>query len=551
MKKLLCLLLAMLLLSGCEARTAAPEPETTEPPSGAAAIEEKLASIHALGESPDDRYRTFYEIFVYSFRDSDGDGIGDLQGVISGLDYLQELGITGIWLMPIHPSPSYHKYDVLDYYSVDPAYGTMEDMEELLRETEKRGIRVIMDLVLNHTGSDHPWFSEACSYLKNLAPGEAPDPEVCPYVDYYNFRQEETCPGGFHPVPDAEGWFYEGRFSPQMPDVNFDSPALRQEQENVMAFWLSRGVDGFRLDAAKEFYTGQTEKNLEVLTWIRDRVWRQNPNAFLVAEVWDSFMTVAQYYESGFPSFFDFPFGASDGKIIKVLRGAGNASLVSSFAEAQEKAYGAYGKGNPNFMDAPFLSNHDVGRIAGFTGRTAEKTKLAGAMNLFMSGSAFIYYGEEIGMVAGAVDDPSYRAPMYWNGEGIEGVTQPPPGCTLPESYPFLSLREQMEDPDSIYHYYRQAIAIRNALPAIARGVPRAEAELNQNSVSACRKTWQDEKVIILMNISEEEKLLDLSHYADWDLAVGLSANGEEILRDGDGLTLPAWGSAILVPKGK
>ena len=170
MTRMLCLLLALLLLVGCAPSgantesTAAPEEsgavlatEATQPtaPQEAVKTKQALEQIKQLGESPDDNYRTFYEIFVYSFCDSDGDGIGDLQGVISKLDYLQELGIQGIWFMPIHPSTSYHKYNVSDYYDIDPQYGTMADFEELLAECEKRDIHVIIDLVVNHTGSEH------------------------------------------------------------------------------------------------------------------------------------------------------------------------------------------------------------------------------------------------------------------------------------------------------------------------------------------------------------------------------------------------------------
>ena len=244
MMRTLCLLLAGLMLAGCAAPGSGAASESTE----AAAISGDLEAIHTLGESPDDNYRTWYEIFVYSYCDSDGDGIGDLAGVTSRLDYLQDLGITGIWLMPIHPSPSYHKYDVEDYYAVHPDYGTMEDFETLLAECHKRNIRVITDLVLNHTAVNHPWFRAAAEYLATLAPDQEPDTSACPEVGYYNFAREEQT--GFHPVPGAEGWYYEGRFSPQMPDVNFGSEGLRQEFREIMEFWLQKGVDGFRLDAA-------------------------------------------------------------------------------------------------------------------------------------------------------------------------------------------------------------------------------------------------------------------------------------------------------------
>ena len=172
MKKFLALLLALLMLTGCASAGG-------ETQASASRTEEALAQIAQLGTSPDDNYRTWYEIFVYSFCDSDGDGIGDLQGVISKLDYLQELGINGIWFMPIHPSTSYHKYNVSDYYAIDPDYGTLEDFDTLLAECEKRDIHVILDLVVNHTGSEHPWFREATAYLQDLGDGE-PNTEECP-----------------------------------------------------------------------------------------------------------------------------------------------------------------------------------------------------------------------------------------------------------------------------------------------------------------------------------------------------------------------------------
>ena len=171
-------MLCVLLLAGCVNNTA---PEL----SGAVKTQQALEKINNLGYNvPDDNYRTYYEVFVYSFCDSNGDGIGDLKGLQSKLDYLQELGITGLWLMPVHPSTTYHKYNVSDYYAIDPAYGTLEDMKDLLADCQKRNIRVILDLVVNHTGFDHPWFQAAADYLKALPAGQEPDSQACPYVDY-------------------------------------------------------------------------------------------------------------------------------------------------------------------------------------------------------------------------------------------------------------------------------------------------------------------------------------------------------------------------------
>lgn len=547
--RIVSLLLTAALLFGCSNGI---NPETTAPVSTGAALESAqavkteaaLAEIALLGESPDDNYRTFYEIFVYSFCDSDGDGIGDLQGVISKLDYLEELGVNGIWFMPIHPSQSYHKYDVRDYYDIDPQYGTMADFEALMAECQKRDIHVITDLVLNHTGNDHEWFVTACEYLKSLPAGAEPDAEACKYVEYYSFSRE---PGnGWHAIEGTE-WYYEGMFSPHMPDLKLDNENVLADIRAIMEFWFDKGVSGFRLDAAKEFYSGSISKNVEVLNWIQTTATELKEDAYLVAEVWEDFGAITRYYESQITSIFNFAFGNTGGKLMQVLRAAGNPGTVSTFATALEKADTAYLGANPNYIDAPFLSNHDVGRIAGFCAYDPLKTKLAGAMNLFMSGSAFIYYGEEIGM-PGSGNDPSKRAPFFWNDARDNGTTTPPPECELPEEYPFGSLETQRSDDNSLWNYYRQAVAIRQAIPAISHGRTTCETGLNVGCVSAFRKTWNEDAVIILMNIAPDAAQADLSGYADWVLAASLSADGNEIVLNGTTLELPAYGTAVLIP---
>ncbi len=555
MTRFMCLLLVCVFPIGCAPQgentdsTTAPVStgaalETVAPEQNADKTEQALAQIAQLGTSPDDNYRVFYEIFVYSFCDSNGDGIGDLKGVISKLDYLEELGINGIWFMPVHPSQSYHKYDVRDYYDIDPQYGTLEDMQQLLDACNDRGIKVITDLVLNHTGNDHEWFKTACDYLRSLPAGAEPDVNACPYVDYYYFSREAGP--GWHVVSGSQ-WYYEGKFSPNMPDLNLASEAVRGEITKIMQFWFDMGVSGFRLDAAKEFYSGSASQNIEVLNWIQTTATSIREDAYLVAEVWEDFSNVSNYYNSGITSLFDFPFGNANGKIPAVLRGAGSATTVASFAKALAQADAAYSAANPNYIDAPFLSNHDVGRIAGFVNRDPLKMKMAGAMNIFMSGSCFIYYGEEIGM-PGSGNDPSKRAPMYWNAERNNGTTNPPPECEIPEEYPMGSLAEQMNDDASLYNYYRQAIAIRKALPVLSHGKTTVEEALNVNCVSAFRKTWNDQECIVLMNINSVAAQVDLSAYSDWTVAASLSADGNEIALNGAALELPAFGTVVLIP---
>ncbi len=555
--RILCLLLALTMLFGCTAPQEQTEIPTSAPDSSGASVEyqetqpqtaalteQALIEISKLGESPDDNYRTFYEIFVYSFCDSNGDGIGDLQGVISKLDYLQELGINGIWFMPIHPSQSYHKYDVRDYYDIDPAYGTLADFETLMAECQDRDIHVITDLVLNHTGNDHEWFKKACAYLEALPADAEPNAEECPYVDYYFFSRESNP--GYHAVGNS-GWYYEGQFSPHMPDLNLASEKVRDEIRDIMQFWIDKGVAGFRLDAAKEFYSGNTPANIEVLAWIQETATSLKPDCYLVAEVWESFGSIKEYYKSGITSIFNFAFGNSNGKIGQVLRGAGNANTVTTYAKALETSDTGYSENNPNYIDAPFLSNHDVGRIAGFVSRDENKIKLAGAMNVFMSGSCFIYYGEELGM-PGSGNDPSKRAPMLWNADRDDGTTDLPPDCVLPDEYPLGGLEEQRYDDSSVYNYYRQVIAIRKALPVISHGKTTCEEALNIGCISAQRKTWNEDVCIILMNIAPDAAQVDLSAYTGWTLAATLSADGNPVAMDGTTLNIAAFGVAVLVP---
>lgn len=542
LKKLLCIVLVVFMLVGC-----APTSPSNTPYNSIEKVEERLAQYAQLGSSPDDNYRTWYEIFVYSFCDSNGDGIGDLQGVISKLDYLEDLGINGIWLMPIHPSSSYHKYDVNNYYEIDPEYGTMEDFDALIAACNERGIKVILDLVVNHCGSGNPWFTEAVEYLQYLDPWETPSAEDCKYIDYFTFGTQSK--DGYHKVPQTQ-YYYEGQFSSDMPDLNWANENVRADVKAVMEFWLNKGVGGFRVDAAKEFYSGAVNKNVEVMSWLQQTAVSIKEDVYMVAEVWEpGYSTLASYYKSGFTSLFNYAYGNGTGKLIATLNCRGVPAMVTDWAKEMETITAAYAKKNPDYIDAPFLSNHDVGRIYGFVAGDPLRVKMAGAMNILMSGSVFIYYGEELGM-PGSGNDPSKRAPMYWNADRNNGTTTLPPGCVLPdEGYPLGSYEEQKADGSSIYNYYREVIAIRNALPVISHGIVTTEADLNKECVSAMRKTWNDQECIILMNIDEKTSpTVDLSAYADWKLVAGLSANGEEIAMDGTNLNLPAYGIAILVP---
>ncbi len=250
------------------------------------------------------RDHVFYEVFVRSFADSNGDGVGDLRGLTAHLDYLNDgkpggddLGVDGIWLMPIHPSPSYHGYDVVDYRAVNPQYGTLEDLDVLLREAHRRGIRVILDLLLNHSSSEHPWFVSA-----REGPGAR-------YRDYYIWRQEAlpwTRPWDGAPVwHPMNGWFYYGLFWSGMPDLNLGNPEVESAMLGVMQIWLRRGVDGFRVDAARHLFESADGKLVDqpeshaLVKRLREKLQPEFPHVLLVAEAWTDAYTVSDYYGKG------------------------------------------------------------------------------------------------------------------------------------------------------------------------------------------------------------------------------------------------------------
>lgn len=569
------LLTASILLGGCGADAGQGKTILLENPAGdasEAAPEESEEPVDTYVDVTDtiplnmidDNYRTYYEVFVYSFCDSDGDGIGDLQGLISRLDYINDgddstdtdLGCNGIWLMPVNPSPTYHKYDVMDYYDIDEQYGTLEDFKQLLDECDKRGIKVIMDLVLNHSSSRNPWFQEACSYLKGLD-GAEPSAEECPYLEYYHFSKEQGS--GYYAVEGTE-WYYEAQFWSEMPDLNLDCEALRQEIAEITQYWLDMGVGGFRLDAVKEYYTGAPQANIDFLSWLDDAVKSQKEDAYLVGEAWLSMTDYAPYY-SGIDSLFDFAFADKDGIISKVMNGAPASKYGNAVAELATTFEGY----NENYIDAPFYTNHDMGRSAGYYAGddSAYQTKMAGAMNLFMSGSAFIYYGEELGM-KGSGKDENKRAPMYWSMKpDAEGMCDGPTDMDVVKMK-FESLEEQAEDEDSIYNYYKKAIKIRNQNPEIARGSVEclaenstdgySVAEGNAESVCVLKKIYEGSELLLVFVTGAEPVQIDLSHVtlggetvsADTQIRAMLTANQEQIVYE-DGIAgMPGFSILVL-----
>ncbi len=516
-KRVFCLLLAVLLvISGCSS-----DGGTTQP---------KLNIV-------DDNVRNWYEVFVYSFYDTNNDGVGDLNGVTAKLDYIQEMGFNGIWLMPIHPSPTYHKYDVNDYYAIDPEYGTLEDFDRLVTEAHKRGIKVIIDLVLNHSSSDNPWFQQACAYIReNGQPGG-------PYGEYYNFHKGTQ--GGDSPISGTE-YYYESQFWSGMPDLNLNSAAVREEMKDIMSYWLvDHKVDGFRLDAVTSYYTGDVDRNVEFLSWVNTEAKALKPDCYIVGEAWVlSDNQIARYYESGVDSFFLFTGATATGSISTAVKQQ-NGMAVGKLMESLQETY-------PNGTLAPFLGNHDTMRPGSFL--PGRNLKLAAGVMSMMNGNVFVYYGEEIGMISkgGNNSDPAKRIAMKWSDKSVyEGWCYvAPEGTPIDEtSYIHPGVETQQADENSILNYYKQAMFLRNCYPAIARG--QVENIPQDNScVCVVRKTWQEESVVIVMNLDSFSLDLQLDPQQ-----LGVSGLAGQLLLDTaktaqwtqDGkLTLPAGAIVIL-----
>jgi glycosidase len=439
-------------------------------------------------------------VFVRSFRDSDGNGIGDFNGITEKLDYLQDLGIKGIWLMPINPSPSYHGYDVTDYYAVNPDYGTMEDFKRLLDEAHKRDIKVIMDLVLNHTSAKHPWFQDA------LEPGGERH-------DWYIWKEVDPRTRGPWGATAwyraSNGLYYYAIFWDQMPDLNYDNPSVQEEAKKFASFWLQDvGVDGFRLDAVR--YLAEDEKLADADSnhaflgewgnYYRSIV----PTAFTVGEAWTDNANVKKYVSTNVELDSAFNFDLSTA-ILKALNESNNTQLRFVLQTTIRDF--------PEQDNANFLTNHDMARTMNQLGANKEnKAKVAAGILLTAPGIPFIYYGEEIGM-SGSKPDELIRTPMQWTGEHGAGFTTGTPWEPVNNDFDVINVAKQTGDSSSLLEYYRSLIHLRNNHTALRVGKTFV-AESSTNKLVSYLRASQDEILLIVINLDNEpvtDYTLDLS----------------------------------------
>lgn len=444
----------------------------------------------------------FYQVFVRSFADAGegplaGDGIGDFRGLTERLDYLNDgdphttddLGVTALWLLPISPSPSYHGYDITDYRGINPDYGTMEDFRAFLEACRERGIRVVIDLVINHCSSRHPWFLEAVD-----------DPDS-PKRDWFLWADEHPGWRGpwnqavWHPVSrGGSGPFYYGCFYRGMPDLNLENSAVTGELKDIARFWIEDvGVDGFRLDAIKHLIEdGPVQENTPAtIAWLEDfnaYCKSLNPDFLTVGEVWSSTEQVARYIPDAVDTAFEFDLGSA---IVHALN-TGEAEGLRNRLRAVLDAY--------DTPVATFLTNHDQARVMTQLGGHPGKARAAAALLLTLPGVPFIYYGEEIGHT-GAKPDPNIRTPMQWAGDA-SGFTSGTPWRAPQPDAGTVHVALQTDDPGSLLSHYRGLVRQRMDSQTLRRG-GTALAEAPPGIIAFERIGPDGQRLLVTVNLTD------------------------------------------------
>ena len=515
-----------------------------------------------------------YQIYPRSFQDSNGDGIGDLQGIVSRLDYLKELGIDAIWLSPVCRSPQDDNgYDISDYQDIDPMFGTLKDMDELIAEAKKRGIRIILDLVLNHSSDEHRWFQEAKKSRDN------------PYHDYYVWRdgEEGTPPNDMRAAFGGSAWqwvpevgqYYFHQFSVKQPDLNWENPKVRQEIYDMILWWMARGVGGFRLDVidqiAKEPDKKITGNGPRLHEFIRElsRETFQKGDLLTVGEAWGADTERAKLYSnpdgSEFSMVFQFEHMVLDqeeGKEKWDLAPLPFVKLKKTLAKWQNQLEGCG-------WNSLFWENHDLPRIVSRWGDDGEYRELSAKMLAVvlhgMQGTPFVYQGEELGMTNVRFPDITWyqdiesinlyrertaagytseevmesiyakgrdnaRTPMQWDASENAGFTEAKPWIPVNPNYREINAASQIKDPSSVFSFYQNLISLRKTWPVFVDG----DFSLlfpEDPQIFAYTRDDGDTRLLVCANFTGEKAAFHLP--AGWEGAGRLIRNYEDAPEEG------------------
>ncbi len=493
------------------------------------------------------KHAVVYQIYPKSFQDSNGDGIGDIRGIISRLDYLKELGIDAVWISPMYRSPQDDNgYDISDYQDIDPMFGTLSEMEELFAEAKKRGIRIIMDLVLNHTSDEHRWFLEAKKSKDN------------PYHDYYVWKdgEEGVLPNDMKAVFGGPAWewvpelkqYYFHQFSVKQPDLNWENPKVRREIYDMILWWMEKGAGGFRLDVidqiAKEPDLGITNNGPRLHEFLQEmsRETFQKGDLITVGEAWGATPEIAKLYSNPDGSEFSMVFqfehillDQQEGKEKWDLAPLSLVKLKQCLAKWQTELYG-------RGWNSLFLDNHDLPRIVSRWGDDGkywkESAKMLAAVLHGMQGTPYIYQGEELGMTNIKFEDirqyrdieilnmyeerlkkgydredvmrsiyakgrDNARTPMQWSAQENAGFTDGTPWIGVNPNYTEINVESERKDPDSIYQFYRRLIRLRKEHPVFVEGKFQLLME-DDEKVFAYTRTGEDGTLLVCGNFTGE-----------------------------------------------
>ena len=510
MKKYLTLFL-LVVLSACQTVEPVVEEPVVEEP--VKTIQPELFLNHPdratmpLAQSFED-VGVCYQIFVISFADSNNDGLGDLNGITENLDYLSDLNVQCIWLTPIHPSSSYHKYDVLDFYDIDPDFGTLADFDRLIEAAAAKDIIVLMDLVLNHTSRNHPWFRER--------------------PEYYRFISKDHPEYGSQYWHSYNGLQYYAYFWDQMPELNLDNPEVREATFEIARFWLDRGVGGFRLDAVRHFFdtneypirTNTLQQNIRYLKEFNEVVKTINPEAIVVAEVWSAAEAVARYLP-GIDSAFNFDLAQAI--LTTVASSSDNAStdVVGTFLKI--KAF--YDEQNTPYHDSLFLTNHDQDRVMSLLDNNEAKAKLAASILFTLPGTSWIYYGEELGMRGArtaSATDAQRRQPMPW---------QTASQVNRVDGYSLEFANQQLAPGNEMFQHYQTITALK-ADPVIRLGEV-GRVTKTQRHFLAYTLTYEETSYLVVHNLSnaERELLVDVEVSLLHDLNANIDVHSTMVMQ--------------------